>query len=126
MASALARLGSAGHPVDRDGTGTLAEVYPAASLKQWGLPHRGYKQPRNPSALPELVTGLQAAAPWLQIGPYEPLCRTSHDALDAVIAALTARAAALGLTLSPDPELQRLASREGWIALPTAPLTALA
>lgn len=104
----------------------LAEVYPAASLKRWGLPHRGYKQPRNPGALPELVTRLQTAAPWLQIGPHEPLCRTSHDALDAVVAALTARAAALGLTLRPDPELQQPASREGWIALPIAPLTALA
>ena len=57
---------------------------------------------------------------------YDRLCRTSHDALDAVIAALTARAAALSLTLRPDPELQLAASREGWIALPTAPLTALA
>jgi hypothetical protein len=34
--------------------------------------------------------------------------------------------AALGLTLRPDPGLQDAASREGWIALPTAPLTALA
>lgn len=125
-AGLLARLGSAGHPVDRDGTGMLAEVYPAASLKRWGLPHRGYKQQRNPGALPELVTRLQTAAPWLQIGPHEPVCRTSHDALDAVIAALTARAAALGLTLRPDTELQQPASREGWIALPITPLTALA
>ena len=125
-AGLLARLGSAGHPVDRDGTGMLAEVYPAASLKQWGLPYRGYKQPRNSGALPELVTRLQTAAPWLQIGPHGRLCRTSHDALDAVIAALTARAAALGLTLRPDPELQLAASREGWIALPIRPLTALA
>ncbi len=103
----------------------MAEVYPAASLKQWGLPCRGYKQPRNPGALPELVTALQAAAPWLELGSHDRLCRTSHDALDAVIAALTARAAALGLTLRPDPELQPQASREGWIALPAVPLTKL-
>jgi hypothetical protein len=91
-AGLLAKLGNAGRPVDRDGSGTVAEVYPAASLQQWDLPY----------------------------------CRTSHDALDAVIAALTARAAALSLTLRPDPELQAPASREGWIALPTAPLAALA
>ena len=66
-----------------------------------------------------------AAAPWLELGSHDLLCRTSHDALDAVIAALTARAAVLGLTLRPDPELQPQASREGWIALPTAPLAKL-
>jgi len=125
-AGLLARLGSLGSPVNRDGSGTVTEVYPAASLKQWGLPYRGYKQPGNPAALPELVSELQAAAPWLDLGPHDHLCRTSHDALDAVIAALTARAAALSLTLRPDPGLQDAASREGWIALPTAPLTALA
>ena len=103
----------------------MAEVYPAASLKLWGLPYRGYKQPRNLGVLSELVTALQAAAPWLELGAHDRLYRTSHDALDAVVAALTARAAALGLTLRADPERQPQASREGWIALPTVPLTKL-
>ena len=76
-AGLLAKLGNAGRPVDRDGSGTVAEVYPAASLKQWGLPYRRYKQPRNPGTLPELVTGLQAAAPWLVLGSHDRLCRTS-------------------------------------------------
>ena len=125
-AGLLAKLKDAGHPVNRDGSGSVAEVYPAASLKQWGLLYRGYKQPRSPGALPELVTTLRTAAPWLEIGAYDRLCRTSNDAFDSVIAALTARAAALNLTLRPDPDLKSLASREGWIALPTAPLTALA
>lgn len=62
-AGLLAKLGNAGRPVARDGSGTVTEVYPAASLKQWGLPHRGYKQPHNLDALPDLVTALQAAAP---------------------------------------------------------------
>jgi len=96
------------------------------SLAEAGLLYRGYKQPRNPGALPELVTELQAAAPWLETGRHDRLSRTSHDALDAAIAALTARAAALGLTPRPDPELRSPASREGWIAPSTAPLTALA
>jgi predicted nuclease with RNAse H fold len=125
LAGLLAKLGNAGHLVDRDGSGTVAEVYPAASLKQWGLPYRGYKRPRDLGALPELVTALEATAPWLELGSHDRLCRTSHDALDAVIAALTARAAALSLTLRPDPERQPQASREGWIALPTVPLTEL-
>ena len=126
-AGLLAKLGNAGHPVERDGSGAVAEVYPAASLKQWGLPYRGYKQPGNLGVLPELVTVLQTAAPWLETGAYDCLCRTSNDAFDAVISALTARAAVLNLTLRPDFDLKSHASREGWIALPTAhcPLTAL-
>jgi hypothetical protein len=32
----------------------------------------------------------------------------------------------MGLTFRPDPGLQGAASREGWIALPIEPLTALA
>jgi len=125
-AGLLAKLGNAGRPVNRDGSGPVAEVYPAASLKQWGLRYRRYKRPRNLAALPELVTRLQSVAPWLETGPHDHLCRTSHDALDSVIAALTARAAILGLTLRPSPELRAPASREGWIALLTAPLAALA
>jgi Protein of unknown function (DUF429) len=124
-AGLLAKLGKAGRPVARDGSGTVTEVYPAASLKQWGLPYRGYKQPRNLAALAEVADALQAAAPWLVTGPHDRLCRTSNDALDAVIAALTARAAALDLTGRPDSERRSIASREGWIALPTAPLAAL-
>jgi hypothetical protein len=47
------------------------------------------------------------------------------DALDAVIAALTARAAAKGLLTRPGPG-DTAAPTEGWIALPTIPLAALA
>ena len=125
-AGLLAKLSAAGTPVERDGSGTVTEVYPAASLKQWGLPHRGYKQPGSQGALTLVVTALLAAAPWLDTGPHDSLCRTSHDALDAVISALTARAAALEMTLRPEPFLQPSARREGWIALPQAPLAALA
>lgn len=39
-AGLLARLALEGQPVDRSGSGVVVEVYPAASLKQWGLPHR--------------------------------------------------------------------------------------
>ncbi|MGC4816825.1 DUF429 domain-containing protein [Micromonospora sp. DT63] len=35
-AALLARLAEEGQPVDRCGGGTVVEVYPAASLKQWG------------------------------------------------------------------------------------------
>jgi predicted nuclease with RNAse H fold len=62
-AGLLAKMASQGHPVDRCGTGPVAEVYPAASLKCWGLPWRGYKQPPNALPLGALVDDLLAAAP---------------------------------------------------------------
>lgn len=71
-AGLLTRLGNLGSPVHRDGSRTVTEVYPAASLTLRGPPYRGYKQPRNPAGPPELAGELQAAAPWLQLGPHGP------------------------------------------------------
>jgi predicted nuclease with RNAse H fold len=124
-AGLLAQLARQGQPVDRCGRGVVVEVYPAASLKQWGLPHRGYKQPRNAQALEALIDDLLAAAPWLDPGPHEGLCRSSHDAADAVIAALTARAAQQDLATRPDGRQEAAARSEGWIALPTSLLSQL-
>ena len=121
-AGLLAQLARQDQPVDRCGGGVVGEVYPAASLKRWGLPHRGYKRPHNANPLEALIDDLLVAAPWLDPGPHESLCRASHDATDAVIAALTARAAQKDLVTRPD-ERQRAAARsEGWIALPTSAL----
>lgn len=125
-AALLAWLTRAGRPVDRCGSGVVVEVYPAACLKVWGLPHRGYKRPGHRperlDALGRLVDGLQAAAPWLDLGPYESRCRRSDDATDAVIAALAARAALGGHATAPGDDHVGLARTEGWIALPTVPL----
>lgn len=114
-AALLARLAELGEPVDRAGGGVVAEVYPAATLRRWGLTHRGYKTLGHGFVLDELL----AAAPWLDLGAFEPLCRASHDAFDAVVAALAARAAALGQVLSPTGDQRAAARTEGWIALPT-------
>ena len=125
-ASLLARLAETGHPVDRAGSGVVVEVYPAASLVCWELPARGYKGGKNRTQLVSLVQELTRAAPWLDLGSHASLCASSDDAFDAVIAAITSRAAALGLTYAPsNAETQRLAAVEGWIAVPTAPLSAL-
>jgi predicted nuclease with RNAse H fold len=121
-AALQATLAARGVDVDRTGKGAIAEVYPAASLKIWGLPWRGYKTAKNRAALGEVVDGLLAAAPWLRLGEYEHLCRRSDHVLDAVVAALAARAVALGTATVADREVAR---SEGWIALPTQPLSAL-
>ncbi len=117
-AGLLARLAADGRPADRTGSGTVVEVYPAAALRRWDLPCRRYKSAARPDLLGELIDQLKAAAGWLDLGEFEALCRGSHDATDAVIAALAARAAALGLASSPAADQQEAAGTEGWIAVP--------
>lgn len=102
---------------DRSGDGRFFEVYPAGSLKAWGLPHRGYKgadsteQTFRSTILDQLLTAL----PWLEVSPTS--CTTDHG-LDALIAALTARCCATNRTAKPTSIEHALAAREGWIHLP--------
>jgi hypothetical protein len=51
--------------------------------------------------------------------------RRSHDVFDAVIAAMTARAAALSRRLPPTGDNLAAATAEGWIAIPGEPISAL-
>lgn len=115
-AAIAAALTADGHDCARDGSGLIAEVYPAAALHIWKLPHRGYKRATNRAARNELLNLLRDAAPWLDLGTYDLICRQSDDALDAVICALIARAVWLGHTLCPPSDSS--ASAEGWIHLP--------
>lgn len=101
-------LAAAGHPVDRTGAGQVVEVYPAGARAVWGLV--GIRS----------THALLQAAPWLH---FEPGARqayeTSEHAFDALIAALVARATALGLTALPgNKQEERAATVEGWIHLP--------
>jgi predicted nuclease with RNAse H fold len=125
-AGLLAILAANGRPVDRSGSGVVVEAYPAASLKQWGLPYRRYKGAANRATLDGLADRLLEVAPWLDVGSHDTLFRTTDHAFDAVIAAITARAAALGQTLAPSPEHAELVRREGWIAVPLTPIAAVA
>jgi len=110
-------------PIDRAGTGQVAEVYPAAALHLWHLWQPGYKTQdlKGREALGKMLDGLCTQMPTLRFGlGAEQRCRDSHDAFDALICALVARAAACGLTTPPQgEEQQRRAQTEGWIHLPT-------
>lgn len=99
-----------------DGSATLAEVYPAAALWHWGLP---YKQ--KAANLSKIVDGLTG----LDLGPHEHLMKTNHDATDAVVAALVARAAAIGCGTRPPADLEAVVKSEGWIVMPTCQLDEL-
>ena len=114
MASLMVRLAQAGTPIDRTGAGRFVEVYPAAALRRWGIADA---KKETPLLLPALL----AQAPWLKMTETSlALCAASRDACDALVAALAARAAAVGLCESIPDRYRRIAEVEGWIALPIA------
>ncbi|GAB2669149.1 DUF429 domain-containing protein [Gordonia jinhuaensis] len=120
-AGLLADLG-----VDDRVNGRAVEAYPAAALHHWGLAHRRYKGAANAVALAELVSALERAAPWLDLGEHRALCTRRDDAFDAVITAMIARAAQLDATVSPPPDLDRsVIADEGWIHIPRCTLADL-
>ncbi len=119
-AGLLSRYGAVHGPVPRDGSGKLVEVYPAAALKRWGLPHSGYKGKANAASRAKLVQQLRdRTEPWLAASDeIWGDCSENDDVLDAVVAALAARAAATGRCAQISAALTAAASREGWIRLP--------
>ena len=123
-----------GAPADRSGSGQLVEVYPAASLRAWHLSQHDHPQDpgtyKGPSAGARRRRAriardiLSAGAGWLAMTPEQvDACVESDHILDAVISALTARAADLGAVRErEDPEK---AAIEGWIVLPFGRLATL-
>ncbi|RVW05979.1 DUF429 domain-containing protein [Rhodococcus spongiicola] len=119
-AGLLARLDVAGADVSRI-DGTVVEVYPAGALQQWGLPFRGYKGSANRTTRASVLETFCERIPRLQLGDLRAACEASDDAFDAVVAAVVARAAALGRTRLPETADRDVAAREGWIHLPDVP-----
>ncbi|HRE80779.1 MAG TPA: DUF429 domain-containing protein [Opitutaceae bacterium] len=105
---------------DRSGDGRFFEVYPAASLRAWGMNSRGYKETKSitsTSLRRKMINALHDALPALDFS--DSAFIANPDAFDALIASLTARCAATGYTLGPSDTQRPLAQREGWIHLPT-------
>lgn len=105
--------------VRRDGLGRIAEVYPAAALKMWGLRHRGYKGASTQAvqARTEIVAGLHRTMR-LHWAGFEEAAIGSADCLDAVIAALVASEISAGRCIPPPSEQEDLLNEEGWIWIP--------
>lgn len=115
----LDQLARQGIDVARDGSGRVAEVYPAAALRRWDLAHRRYKSGVGAAGeRAAIVDGLLAGAPWLRPGRHRRDLEEHHDLLDALVGAVVARAVALGRTAGPPEELEARVAREGWIHLP--------
>jgi predicted nuclease with RNAse H fold len=104
-----------------DGSGKVVEVYPAAALARWGLPSRVYKGAKRRTGRIALLDAFaNATAGWLELSDQDrQTCENSDDAFDALIAALVARAAAVGAVDLIPADDREAARREGWIALPT-------
>jgi len=116
-----------GTPAPRDGSGTLVEVYPAATLKTWGLPHSGYKGPAGNHLRERILDTITTATrTWLDADRIAAACIASDHVLDALLSAVVALTAALGLTTPPPENLGHLALREGWIHIPAGGLETLA
>jgi predicted nuclease with RNAse H fold len=94
----------------------LAETFPAAQLKTWGLPYFGYNGASR-EARGHRGTIIEALRKRMQLtvpARFTPLLERSADALDSVICALAARAVSSGdLAEPPGPT----SGAEGWIAV---------
>ncbi|HZE05888.1 MAG TPA: DUF429 domain-containing protein [Solirubrobacteraceae bacterium] len=122
-----ARLLTAWGVRDLLGADGAVEGYPAAALRCWELPARGYKaqarqaRARTLQTRGQLVAELRGRCPWLHLTASQwEACLGSHDTLDALLCALVARAAATGAVRPVPAEHAPAARREGWIALPAA------
>src|SRR6056297_2713153 len=99
-------------PEDAETAG-LIEVYPAATLKQHGLPHRGYKKPHATLERTAITDGISGK---VNLGPCRQACIDSDHCLDAVLCVMTAIDFLNGDCASP--ENRSVMNREGWIWFP--------
>lgn len=115
-----------GFRFDLAGADRILEVHAPASMFFWGFPRLAYKTSRRSGrreveclTREELLGFLEQSTPWLRWAPgAREGCIESDDALDALVAALVARAASRGLTEAPPKQDLEAARREGWIHLP--------
>ncbi|WP_423928520.1 DUF429 domain-containing protein [Candidatus Palauibacter sp.] len=116
----LAEVAATGEAVDRSGGGRFVEVYPAAALHVWGFPSRGYKRTKGAAVRARLVSDLaERTMDWLTLSEEDwARCTASDDMLDALVAALVTRVAAIGRCEPIPTGDHELAKEEGWIALP--------
>ena len=83
------------------GPGMLVEAFPAAQLRFWGLPHKGYGKPEQDGVRAQILVGL---AKHINISETHRISlMESPDALDSVIASFAAMAAVRSPTLAQYP-----------------------
>ena len=95
------------------GDGRFYEVYPAGSLRIWGIYKSGYK--KSMEVRSRLLSNLRARFPIIQ---FPDAYADTDDNLDSLVAAITVEQAVRGRTLTPTASQLGLAIIEGWIHLP--------
>lgn len=119
----LARAADAGlqvNPTRSTGRRAVIETYPKGTLRaltgEAFLGIRGYR--RDPALRTRVLD--EVLRPLLALTPQQRADAVAvADALDALLALLTAYAFHLGLVMAPRPEQRRQAAAEGWIYLPS-------
>jgi len=116
-----------GAPAPRDGSGLVAETYPAAAFAAWGIDAAGYKHRRRTDAAravrARIVDSIgRDTGRWLDLAGSADACVDSDHVLDALVCCLVAVSIGQGATHRPDAEQEDAARREGWIHVPTVPL----
>ncbi|MBM3942501.1 MAG: DUF429 domain-containing protein [SAR202 cluster bacterium] len=105
------------------GEKVLLEAMPGAALRALGLPYKGYKNGQRARKLREdILDGLaqRSGISLPNLGAFRGACVCSHDALDAVVAAVTAALWCRGQAafLCPVQRELPLARLEGWLYAP--------
>ncbi|MBA4608831.1 DUF429 domain-containing protein [Aeromicrobium sp. Marseille-Q0843] len=115
LSSLIARLEPA-EDFPLDGSGRIAEVYPAAALSVWDMAHRRYKKPIGESVRATSLSQMEDAG--IDLGEFRELAGRSDDAFDAVVCAVVARAVGTDLIDPPSKDYEPFAKTEGWIHVP--------
>lgn len=109
------RCGRPAWPYDRNEGGAppgcLAEAFPTAQLRAWGLPHQRYDGAAGAPVRAAIVEALHGR---VELGAHAAAALASADALDAVLAAVCATAVVDGRLHDPLPADS---GEEGWIAV---------
>ncbi len=115
-AACLTLLARARRPVWpwKDAQGMLVEAFPAAQLRAWGLPAANYASPEDRKTRASIVAHLEETRRLIVDPADRRQMLASADALDAVLAAFGARAAANRTLLHEKPPNWRI---EGAIAV---------
>ena len=80
-------------PLNPDGQITLLETMPGAALRDFGLPHKGYKKGKEALEKREKILDClsnRSSVPLLNLDRFRPLCLNSDDCLDSLVAAVVA------------------------------------
>ena len=109
------------------GKGVLLEAMPGAALRALELPFKGYKNGVKANVLRRQILRelpRRSSLPMPNLGEFHQLCLSSHDCLDAVVAAVIAALWCTNLDMFRHPEPagpgvpNPTAALEGWLYAP--------